>query len=95
MKAGVHDGEAVGEGVGEVNGCIVHGTRISSGAGVEAPADGGTCWMSKRMATGKVSAPAVLPEEFVELVEAVEAVEPAEELSEVLNDQLVCQFVPS
>ena len=95
MKARIHDGVAgvaVGEGVGEVNGCVVHGTRTSSGAGVEAPAVGGTCWMSTRIATGKVSAAVPLPEEFVEVVEAVE---PVVELSAVLNSQLDCQVEPS
>lgn len=92
MKVPVHEGDALGAGVGDVNGCVVHGTMISRGGGSDAPAVGGSCWMSTRIASGSVSAFVELP--LLPLV--VAELDPlVEALSAVLKAQLVCQFAPS
>ena len=103
---GAAAGEPEGAGVGEVNGTVVQGTRISIPGGVaegEADAEeendgegapavlavlavwatGSACWISTRMACGRLSGVEEDPEEVPE-------VESAE-----LKAQLVCQLAPS
>ncbi len=68
--------------VGAAKGCVVHGTRISSGGGALAFAEGAACWISMRMASGTLTA--LLLELEVE-----------EEVDAALVCHVSCHVVPS